>query len=235
MVNLSLDQSTELPKRLSCSQMREPYWSFHFQTSSTNFSRPRSWRETPLFASCFSTTVCVAMPAWSVPGTYNVASPFMRCHLVNESSIAAVRAWPKWRLPVTFGGGITMTNFCFALSCATFSASQPYQPLASHHSCHEASTSDGSYVLAIAGARIFFWPLGVGAATVSASSAFSRAAFSALALAAFSALALAFSGSTAQRFGSFSFFFPLSPRSMRFCSFLLTFLGSSVALLEKNE
>ena len=55
--------------------MRVPYCSFQAQTCSRNLSRPRSWRESggvPL-ASCFSTTDCVAMPAWSVPGTYNVA------------------------------------------------------------------------------------------------------------------------------------------------------------------
>ena len=35
------------------------------QTRSTNASRPSSLREVPSFASCFSTTFWVEMPAWS--------------------------------------------------------------------------------------------------------------------------------------------------------------------------
>ena len=35
------------------------------QTRSTNASRPSSLRDVPSFASCFSTTFWVEMPAWS--------------------------------------------------------------------------------------------------------------------------------------------------------------------------
>ena len=31
-------------------------------------------------------------------------------HLTSESWMALVRAWPRWRLPVTFGGGRVIMN-----------------------------------------------------------------------------------------------------------------------------
>jgi hypothetical protein len=34
---------------------------------------------------------------------------------VRQSSIAVVRAWPRWSEPVTLGGGITITNFSVLL------------------------------------------------------------------------------------------------------------------------
>ena len=72
-----------------------------------------SYKQT--FFSLFSTTDWVAMPAWSVPGTHRVTFPFIRCQRVIVSSMAVVRAWPKCKDPVTFGGGITMTNLSSAL------------------------------------------------------------------------------------------------------------------------
>ena len=56
------------------------YSSFHLLTSSTKCCRPRAWRVS--FCSCqsfCSTTVCVAMPAWSTPGTHSVTWPHIRC------------------------------------------------------------------------------------------------------------------------------------------------------------
>ena len=145
IVNRSRDQSTLLPSLLSCVQMRLPYWPFQAQTCSRNFSLPKSCLETggDCLASIFSTTDCVAIPAWSVPGTYKVASPRMRCHRVRQSSIAAVRACPKCKEPVTFGGGITITNFSSAGLDKAFFSSQPYQPDFSYQSCQAASTSPG--------------------------------------------------------------------------------------------
>ena len=68
IVKRSRDQSSEEPKRRSCEQMVLPYCSFHVKTSFRKASRPSSWRVIPRSrASFFSTTVCVAMPAWSVP------------------------------------------------------------------------------------------------------------------------------------------------------------------------
>ena len=57
--------------------------------------------------------------------------------------MAAVRAWPRWSDPVTFGGGMTMTNFSESGFFAAAASSQPYQPLFSHHSCQAPSTSAG--------------------------------------------------------------------------------------------
>ena len=68
MVKRSRDQSSDEPSRRSCEQIVFPYCSFHVNTSFRNASRPSSWRVTPRSrASFFSTTVCVAIPAWSVP------------------------------------------------------------------------------------------------------------------------------------------------------------------------
>jgi hypothetical protein len=40
---------------------------------------PKSWRVMFCsFCSFFSTTLCVAMPAWSVPGTHSTLKPLMR-------------------------------------------------------------------------------------------------------------------------------------------------------------
>ena len=54
------------------------YCSFHTHTFSKNFSLPRSWRFSPSLAIIFSTTFCVAMPAWSVPGIQRASKPFIR-------------------------------------------------------------------------------------------------------------------------------------------------------------
>ena len=47
------------------------------------------------------------MPAWSVPGTQSVSKPRMRCQRTSTSWIVSLSAWPMWRMPVTFGGGMT--------------------------------------------------------------------------------------------------------------------------------
>ena len=135
------------------------YSSFHFQTSSTNFSLPRSCLEMPLsFFSLFSTTTWVAIPAWSQPGFHNTFFPFILClrnnnhniilptkecsnivhhysqiyivqvsvrdfrtyHLVTASSTELVRAWPRWRLPVTLGGGRQIINWPLGEGSVTF-------------------------------------------------------------------------------------------------------------------
>ena len=58
--------------------MVEPELSFQSHTCFTKVSRPRSWRLMPASCSWRSTTICVAMPAWSVPGTHSVLKPRMR-------------------------------------------------------------------------------------------------------------------------------------------------------------
>jgi hypothetical protein len=73
-----------------------------------NRSRPRSWRVSPSFASSFSMTFCVAIPAWSSPGSQSVGSPCIRCHRTSASVIASSSPCPRCSSPVTFGGGMMM-------------------------------------------------------------------------------------------------------------------------------
>lgn len=174
---------------------------FHFQTSWMKFSLPRSWRLKPRsLISFFSTTTCVAMPAWSQPGFHSVVSPRILClqtasrsllkravswghgavsesrcsyHLVRQSWMALVRAWPKCRDPVTLGGGMhimKMPRGFFSLTLFLCRSREgqvtkgqgmnvsavgreglltPYsglkKPCRSHHVYHAASTYWGLY------------------------------------------------------------------------------------------
>src|SRR3989339_1311533 len=108
MVNLSLSQSQEQPSFLSCWMMVSPYCFFHSQTRSTNLVRPRACRDDLSFFNCFSTAFWVAMPAWSVPGTQQVAYPCIRLKRTRISWGVSSITCPIWRIPVTFGGGMTM-------------------------------------------------------------------------------------------------------------------------------
>ena len=77
-------QSTLSPMRRIWLVMVLPDSSFHSQTLLTKFLRasagvgPMSWRLMPLACSWRSTTIWVAMPAWSVPGIQAVLKPDMR-------------------------------------------------------------------------------------------------------------------------------------------------------------
>ena len=108
MVNRSRGQSSDAPSRRNCCVIVPPDSAFHCQTRSTNFSRPSSRRSVPCSASSRSTTICVAMPAWSVPGCHSTSRPCMRRQRISVSCTVKVSAWPMCRLPVTFGGGIMM-------------------------------------------------------------------------------------------------------------------------------
>ena len=61
-------------------------------------------------ASSRSTTIWVAMPAWSVPGCHSTSRPRNRSKRHNMSWIVTLSAWPIWSDPVTFGGGSTMVK-----------------------------------------------------------------------------------------------------------------------------
>jgi hypothetical protein len=69
-VKYSRDQSHEAPSRRICRVMVEPDFSFHSQTRFTKASRPSARRLVPSASSWRSTTIWVAMPAWSVPGCH---------------------------------------------------------------------------------------------------------------------------------------------------------------------
>ena len=105
IVKYSLPQSIDAPKRRIWRVMVLPEVSFHSHTFSKNFSRPKSWRETFWASSWRSTTICVAIPAWSVPGTHKVFLPDMRAWRTRPSMIVWLNAWPICKVPVTFGGG----------------------------------------------------------------------------------------------------------------------------------
>src|SRR5438132_1174626 len=62
-----------------------PYCPFPSHTRWMNRSRPSLSRVVPSARSCFSTTFCVAMPAWSVPGTQRVFRPCMRRQRIKMS------------------------------------------------------------------------------------------------------------------------------------------------------
>ena len=78
IVKYSYFQATESPMRRICRVIAPPLVSFQSHTRAVKFLRPRSWRLMPFSWSWRSTTICVAMPAWSVPGTHSVFSPCMR-------------------------------------------------------------------------------------------------------------------------------------------------------------
>ncbi|SLJ82350.1 Uncharacterised protein [Mycobacteroides abscessus subsp. abscessus] len=73
MVKRSRLQSTPSPSARICHWMAPPDSRFQSQTFSTNSSRPKSSLVLPSTASCFSTTVWVAMPAWSMPGSHSTS------------------------------------------------------------------------------------------------------------------------------------------------------------------
>ena len=107
MVKALRDQSQEAPRRLSWLMMVPPDWVFHSQTFSRNFSRPISRRDSlPSSARRRSTTIWVAMPAWSWPGCQSVSWPRIRCQRVRISCNVLLKACPMWSEPVTLGGGI---------------------------------------------------------------------------------------------------------------------------------
>jgi len=62
----------------------------------------------------FSTTDWVAMPAWSMPRIQSVFLPAIRFMRIKVSCIDPLSAWPMWRTPVTFGGGIAIEKLSSA-------------------------------------------------------------------------------------------------------------------------
>ena len=109
MVKRSRVQSGELPRRRIWRLMVPPDCSFQAHTRSTKATRPTSFREVPSATSCFSTTFCVAMPAWSVPGIQSASRPCMRRKRISTSCTVLFSPWPMCRTAVTLGGGITIT------------------------------------------------------------------------------------------------------------------------------
>mmetsp|Transcript_57524 Transcript_57524/g.168962 ORF Transcript_57524/g.168962 Transcript_57524/m.168962 type:complete len:223 (+) Transcript_57524:2855-3523(+) len=101
------------------------------------------------------------MPAWSMPGTQRVTWPHILCQRVSASSIAPVSAWPRWREPVTLGGGITMMNLWLSAVCLEAFASGVKNPSFSHQEFQADSTALGLYPAAMGFDMSFFSPSGV--------------------------------------------------------------------------
>src|SRR3989338_1411870 len=110
MVKRRRRQSHDEPNLFNCLIMVEPYSSRHLHTSLRNSSLPKSCLFLPALASFFSTTFWVAMPAWSVPGIHKLEKFCILFHRIRISCKVLFKAWPIWRMPVTFGGGITMVK-----------------------------------------------------------------------------------------------------------------------------
>ena len=108
--------------------MLPPDSAFHCQTRSRNASRPSAWRLLPWAASRRSTTIWVAMPAWSVPGCHSTSRPCMRRQRISVSCTVKVSAWPMCRLPVTLGGGIMMVKGVAGLAGSQAKAPALSQP-----------------------------------------------------------------------------------------------------------
>ena len=109
-MNRSRDQSTDEPSLRIWLVIVPRLCATHSHTRASNASRPRSWRDFPSAANCFSTTFCVAIPAWSVPGSQSTSYPFIRFQRATTSGSVWFRAWPMCSQPVTLGGGSTMLN-----------------------------------------------------------------------------------------------------------------------------
>jgi hypothetical protein len=75
--------------------------------------------------------------------------------------MASMRACPKWRAPVTLGGGITMMNFFLLGSFRTLSALAWKNCSFSHQEYQAASTYLGWYCIVIGFDISFFIPAGV--------------------------------------------------------------------------
>ena len=132
-------QSQLLPSFCSWLRMVPPYCSFQAQTSLRKSSREKSQRLLPSFLSLRSTTFCVAMPAWSVPGTHTVLNPCIRLRRTSTSWIDSLSACPMCRMPVTFGGGMTMVY-----GLPPFSGVEWKKPFSRHQAYHLGSMAFGS-------------------------------------------------------------------------------------------
>ena len=108
MVKRSRAQSSEEPRRRSCPVMAPPDSAFQAHTRRMNASRPSACRVVPAAANWRSTTIWVAMPAWSVPGCHSASRPCIRRQRISTSCSVLSSAWPTCSAPVTLGGGIMM-------------------------------------------------------------------------------------------------------------------------------
>src|SRR5215472_4028107 len=98
----------------------------------------------PCSARLRATTICVAMPAWSVPGSHSVLSPVMRCQRMVTSISVCSSMWPMCREPVTLGGGMTRAKTRRDGAAAAWK-----MPEEIHHSAQCGSNRWGAYTFSI--------------------------------------------------------------------------------------
>jgi hypothetical protein len=139
MVNWVRSQSQDAPSLWSCSRIFPPFSRRHSHTRLTKASRPSSCRVFFCLRSSRSTTVWVAIPAWSRPGIQSADLPSRRARRISMSWRVLLSTWPIVRTPVTLGGGMTMEYGArpgWALPAKA--------PASSHAAYHFFSTSCGS-------------------------------------------------------------------------------------------
>ena len=96
IVKYCLDKSKDSPSFLFCSIILCSYSSFYSLTHLTKSSLVKSFQY-------FPTTFCVAIPAWSVPGTHKETYPRNLLYIVILFSIAPIKVWPKCKLTIILG------------------------------------------------------------------------------------------------------------------------------------
>ena len=134
MVKYSCSQLRPAPRSRSWCEILPPNSSFHSHTRATNSSRPRSRRVKPLRRSnARSTTLCVAMPAWSMPGTHATCLPLIRWNRASASWMVTVSACPMCSAPVTLGGGssilqVSPTVWSRAADCGACAHTAAHRP-----------------------------------------------------------------------------------------------------------
>src|SRR6266699_2741101 len=87
-----------------------------------------------------STTFCVAMPAWSVPGSHKASRPRIRSNRMSTSCVTLLSPWPMCSTAVTLGGGMTITYGGFGESTRAVNT-----PRSSQRRYSGRSTACGSY------------------------------------------------------------------------------------------
>src|SRR3954454_1751530 len=110
MVKRSCAQSQLAPRRRSWRVISPPDCAFHSHTCSRNASRPISARLRFWLSRLRSTTIWVAIPAWSVPTTHKASLPSIRSRRVRTSCSVMSSACPMCSDPVTLGGGMTIVH-----------------------------------------------------------------------------------------------------------------------------
>ena len=140
MVKRSRLQSSEKPIRRSCREDRAA--ALLLPAPDARLERLAAQvflASCPSVASWRSTTICVAMPAWSRPGSQSVSKPLMRFQRTITSCSVLVNAWPMCSEPVTLGGGITTQN-----GGLPEAGSARKKPCSSQNAYQRRSTSFGS-------------------------------------------------------------------------------------------